>query len=169
MDAINQLLFNFGVSWPKFLAQVVLFLIVYGILSKYAFGPLVKVLEERRRRIEEGQANAEKIKQQLAEAEKNYAEILKKANAEAAALIEETRKSAEALSQREAQNAIRQAEDIIAKARADIENERNRMVDEVKKEMVGLVVNTTAKVTGKVLTPEDQKRLNEETAAQLAV
>ena len=125
--------------------------------------------EERRRRIEEGQANAEKIKQQLAEAEKNYAEILKKANAEAAALIEETRKSAEALSQREAQNAIRQAEDIIAKARADIENERNRMVDEVKKEMVGLVVNTTAKVTGKVLTPEDQKRLNEETAAQLAV
>ena len=42
------------------------------------------------------------------------------------------------------------------------------MIYEVKKEMVGLVVNTTAKVVGKVLTPEDQKRLSEETAKQLA-
>lgn len=168
MDAVTQLLTTFGVTWPKFLAQVILFLIVYFILSRFAFGPIIKVLEDRRRLIEEGQTNAEKIKQQLAEAEQRYEEVLKKANGEAAALIEETRKSAEALSQREAQNAIRQAEEIITKARTDIENERNKMVAEVKKEMVGLVVDTTAKVTGKVLTAEDQKRLNAETTAQLS-
>lgn len=169
MEILNTVFTTFGVTWPKFIAQIILFLIVYLVLSRFAFGPIIKVLEERRRLIEEGQTNAEKIKQQLAEAEKRYEEVLRKANAEAQELIEETRKSAEALSQREAQNAIRQAEDIIAKARTDIGNERNRMVAEVKKEMVGLVVDTTAKVTGKILTPEDQKRLNDETTAQLAV
>jgi F-type H+-transporting ATPase subunit b len=168
MDQLQQLLSDFGVSWQKLLSQIVLFLIVYFTLNKFAFGPIVKVLEERRRRIAEGQENAEKIKQQLAEAEKHYEEIIQKANAEAQQLIDEARKSGEALTQKQAQDAIRQAEEIIAKARADIEIERNKMEAEVRKQMVGLVVDTTAKVTGKVLTPEDQKRLNEETERQLA-
>jgi len=159
---------QFGVSWSHLISQVILFLIVYFILSKFAFGPIVKMLEERRRRIEESQLNAEKIKRQLAEAEKRYQEILQTANTEAQQLIEETRKSGEALSQKQAQDAIREAEGIIAKAKASIEVERNLMVSEVRKEMVNLVVNTTAKVTGKVLTKEDQERLNKETTSQLA-
>jgi F-type H+-transporting ATPase subunit b len=159
---------QFGVDWQKLLSQVVLFSILYFTLNKFAFGPIIKILEERRRRIAEGQENAEKIKQQLAEAEKHYEEIVQKANAEAQQLIDEARKSGEALTQKQAQDAIRQAEEIIVKARADIEIERNKMEAEVRKQMVGLVVDTTAKVTGKVLTSEDQKRLNEETERQLA-
>lgn len=168
MEQVNALLEQFGFDWPKFIAQIILFLIVYGVLSKFAFGPIIQMLEERRRRIEEGQLNAEKIKQQLAEAEQRYSELLQKANVEAQALIDEARKSSEAIREKQVQDAIREAEGIIARAQQDIEVERNRMVADVKKEMIGLVVNTTAKVTGKVLTPEDQKRLNEETAAQLA-
>lgn len=169
MDQIQSLLVDqFGFSWSKLIAQIILFLIVYLILNKFAFGPIIAMLEERRRRIEEGQLNAEKIKRQLAEAEKRYQEILQKANGEAQHLIEEARKSGEAISQKQAQEAIRQAEEIIAKAQTAIEVERNKMVGEVKKEMVDLVITTTSKVTGKVLTPEDQKRLNEETTKQLA-
>lgn len=168
MEQVQSLLTDFGVNWSKFLAQVILFLIVYWVLSKFAFGPIVKMLEERRRRIEEGQTNAEKIKQQLADAEKSYAEMLQKANAEAQALIDEARKSSEAIREKQVQDAIREAEGIIARARQDIDVERNRMVADVKKEMINLVVGATAKVTGKVLTPEDQKRLNSEAAAQLA-
>jgi F-type H+-transporting ATPase subunit b len=168
MDQVQNLLTQFGVTWPKLLAQILIFLTLYITLNKLAFGPIIKVLEERRRRIEEGQANAEKIKQQLADAEKHYEEIIHKANVEAQQLIEETRKSGEALSQKQAQDAIRQAEEIISKARADIEIERNKMESEVRKHMVGLVVDTTAKVTGKVLTAADQARLNEETTRQLA-
>ena len=52
MDTIAQ---QFGVYWPNFIAQVILFAIVYFVLRKYAFGPIVAMLEERRRRIEEGQ------------------------------------------------------------------------------------------------------------------
>ncbi len=168
MSVLQQIFDTFGVTWPKFLAQVILFLIVYVVLSKYAFGPIVKMLEERRRLIEEGQNNAEKIKQQLAESEKRYEEVLQRANAEAQALIEEARKSGEALTEKQAQDAIRRAEDIIAKARLDIDSERHRMIGEVKREMVNLVIDTTAKVTGKILTPEDQARLTQETTSQIA-
>jgi len=168
MEQVEQLMVQFGVSWPKLIAQVILFLILYGMLSKFAFGPIIKMLEERRRRIEEGQANAEKIKKQLAEAEVRYQEILRKANDEAIKLIEEARLSSEAATQKQIQKAIKDAESVLAKANESIVRERNKMVAEVKQEMVGLVVNTTAKVVGKVLTPEDEKRLTEETTHQLA-
>ena len=168
MDVITQIFSNFGVTWPKFIAQVILFLVVYWVLNKYAFGPVLKMLTERRRRIEEGQHNAEKIKKQLAEAELRYQEVLRKANEDATRLLEEARASSDAISQKQLQQAIKDAEGIIAKAQDTIVQERNKMIYEVKKEMVGLVVNTTAKVVGKVLTPEDQKRLSEETVKQLA-
>lgn len=159
---------TFGVSWGKFIAQIILFLIVYWVLKKYAFGPILEVLNERRRRIEEGQHNAEKIKKQLAEAELRYQEVLRKANEEATRLIEEARATTDAHTQRQLQQAIKDAEGIIAKAHESITQERHKMVAEVKKEMVELVVHTTAKVVGKVITPEDQKRLSEETSRQLA-
>lgn len=168
MDIITKLFADFGVTWSKFIAQVILFLIVYFVLNKFAFSSVIAMLEERRRRIEEGQVNAEKIKKQLAEAELRYQEVLRKANEEAGRLLEEARASTEIHTQKQLQQAIKDAEGIIAKARDSIIHERSKMVAEVKNEMVSLIVNTTAKVVGKVITPEDQKRLNEETTRQLA-
>src|SRR5258705_8560694 len=168
MDVITQIFSNFGVTWPKFIAQIILFLVVYWVLNTYAFGPILKMLNERRRRIEEGQHNAEKIKKQLAEAELRYQEVLRKANDDATRLLEEARAMSDAISQKQLQQAIKDAEGIIVKAHDSIVQERNKMVAEVKKEMVDLVVKTTSKVVGKVITPEDQKRLSEETIKQLA-
>jgi F-type H+-transporting ATPase subunit b len=168
MEFLSTFFADFGVSWPKFLSQVVLFAIVYFILSKFAFGPVLSMLEERRQKIEEGQLNAEKIKRQLAEAELRYQEILRKANEDASRLIEEAKANSDASSQRQLQSAIKEAEEIVSRARDEIALERKKMVAEVKQEMVSLVVDTTAKVTGKVLTPEDQKRLTAETAKALA-
>lgn len=168
MNVITEIFSNFGVTWPKFIAQIILFLIVYWVLNKYAFGPVLKMLAERRRRIEEGQHNAERIKKQLAEAELRYQEVLRKANDEATKLLDEARATGDAISQKQMQQAIKDAEGIIAKAQDTIVQERNKMVAEVKKEMVDLVVKTTSKVVGKVITPEDQQRLSEETVKQIA-
>ena len=168
MDTVTQLFNQFGVTWPKFLAQVILFLIVYLILKKFAFGPIIAIFEERRKTIEESQANAEKIKKQLAESELRCQEILRKANADAQRIIEEGRATSDAATQKHIQQAVKDAEGIIAKANESVELNRARMVAEVKKEMVHLVVDTTAKVAGKVLTDSDQERLAVETAKQLA-
>ncbi len=168
MDTATQLLTQFGVNWPKFIAQVILFLIVYMILKKFAFAPVIAIFEERRRTIEEGQANAAKIKKQLAESEARCQEILRKANADAQRIIEEGRLASDSQSQKHIQQAVRDAENILVKARETVELDQARMVAEVKKEMVNLVVNTTSKVVGKILTPADQERLASETTSQLA-
>ena len=168
MDTVTQLFTQFGITWPKFLAQVILFLTVYLILKKFAFGPIIAIFEERRKTIEEGQANAEKIKKQLAESEIRCQEILRKANADAQRIIEEGRTISDASSQKHIQQAIKDAEGIIEKANENVALERTRMVAEVKNEMVKLVVDTTAKVAGKILTESDQQRLAAETTKQLA-
>jgi F-type H+-transporting ATPase subunit b len=165
---MDELLTQFGISGPKFIAQVILFLIVYAVLKKFAFAPIIAVFEERRKTIAESQANAEKIKKQLAEAEIRYQEMLRKANSEAQQLIEEARAASEATTQKHLQQAIKDAENIISKARESVDLERARMVADVKREMIHLVVDTTSKVAGKILTDADQERLAGETTKQLA-
>src|SRR5437879_12910649 len=80
---------TFGWNWQLFLSQVISFSIVAFLLRRFAYKPILGVLEERRRRIEEGLLNAEKIKRELAEAEKRYAEILAKAKRQTQKMIDD--------------------------------------------------------------------------------
>jgi F-type H+-transporting ATPase subunit b len=167
-DMLRDTAETFGWNPWLFFSQVISFVIVALLLRRFAYKPILNVLEERRRRIEEGQINAEKIKRQLDEAEKRYSEILAKANAEAQKMIDEARESSAHLAERKQQEAIAAAEQILAKAREASAIEHERTMDSLKQELGRLVVDTTAKVTGKVLTPEDQQRLQEEAMSQLA-
>jgi F-type H+-transporting ATPase subunit b len=167
-DILRETAETFGWNWKLFLSQVISFVIVALLLRRFAYKPILAVLEERRRKIEEGQLNAEKIRKELAEAEKRYQEIVTKANADAQKMIDEARESAAHLSERKQQEAIAAAEQIIAKAREAAALEHERTMESLKHELGRLVVETTAKVTEKVLTPEDQRRLQEEAARQLA-
>ena len=160
---------TFGVDWPHFIAQVVSFLIVAGLLYKFAYKRILQVLEERRQTIAQGLANAERIKQELARTEAARDETLRKANEEANRLIAEARAAAERVGERETQKAVAAAEDIITKAREAAAAEHARMLAELKREIGRLVVSTTANVTGKVLTQDDQRRLIEETNRQVTV
>jgi F-type H+-transporting ATPase subunit b len=159
---------RFGLDLPHFLAQVVSFLIVTGLLYRFAYKPILAVLEERRQRIAESLANAEKIRAELAKTEVARQEVLNRANAQANQFIEEARAAAARVREQETQRAIAMAEQIIAKAREAAAADHARMLGELKREVGRLVVQTTATVTGKILTPEDQKRLAEETSRQLA-
>ena len=168
LDSAKETALQFGFDWVMFGSQCISFLIVCILLQRFAYKPILKVLEERRERIAEGLINADKIKQQLAEAEVRYNEILTKANADAQKMLEEAKASAAVLSDRKAQQAISEAEQIVTKAREAAVAEHDRMLVELKREVGRLVIDTTIKVTGKILTPEDQKRISEETASQVA-
>jgi F-type H+-transporting ATPase subunit b len=159
---------QFGVDWPHFIAQVISFCIVAFLLQKFAYKPVLNMLEERRQRIAEGLANADKIKAELQRTEANRLEVLNQANVQANKLIEEARAAANRVREEETQKAIAAAEQIITKAREAAAADHARMLIELKREVGRLVVQTTATVTGKILTPEDQKRLAEETAKQIA-
>jgi len=159
---------TFGFDVKIFLSQVISFVLVALLLKQFAYKPILAVLEERRQRIAEGLLNAEKIKQQLAEAEQRYQEILAKGNAEAQRMIDEARASAGVIAERKQQEAIVAAEQILAKAREASALEHERSMSQLKRELGRLVIDTTAKVTGKVLTREDQRRLQEEASRQVA-
>src|SRR6185437_9314652 len=107
-DILRDTAETFGWNWKLFLSQIIIFCIVAYLLQRFAYKPILAVLEERRRKIEEGQLNAEKIKKELAEAEKRYQEIVAKANADAQKMIDETRESAAHLSERKQKRPLRQ-------------------------------------------------------------
>ena len=167
-DTAKEVGLQFGFDPVLFFSNVISFLLVCFLLQRYAYKPIIDVLEERRQRIAESLRNAEQIKQQLADAEVKHAEILNRANAEAQKMIEEARASAAALAEQRNQQAIAEAEGIISKAREALQIERDRAFTDLRAEVARLVVATTGKVTGKILTAEDQRRLSEEAAREIA-
>src|SRR3954470_6283617 len=167
-EMVKQTGETFGFDTKIFLSQVISFIIVALVLRRFAYKPILAILEERRQRIQEGLLNSEKIKQQLAEAEQRHAEILTQANAQAQKMIDEARESASHVAERKQQEAVAAAEQIMAKAREAASLEHERTMAQLKREVGRLVVDTTAKVTGKVLTGDDQRRLQEEAARQIA-
>jgi F-type H+-transporting ATPase subunit b len=158
---------TFGLNAPFFIAQVINFFLVIFVLKKFAFGPIQAMLEERRGRIAAGEAKLKQIEQQLAESERTTAAAIAKANEDAARLVEEAKTSAAALSEQKAQEAIASAQQILAKAEAAAAAERAQIKAELKQEFGRLVTATTAQVTGKVLTSDDQARINQEALASV--
>ena len=167
-DTVNEIAKTFGVDWSHLIAQIISFIIVAIALYKWAYKPVLQVLEERRQRITEGLANAERIKEELAKTEAARQEVLAQANAQANRLIEEARAAAARVQEAETQKAVAEAAQIIAKAQDAAAVEKARTMSDLRREIGRLVVQTTGRVTGKVLTPEDQRRLAEETTSQLA-
>jgi F-type H+-transporting ATPase subunit b len=168
MDQIKDIANTFGVDWPHLIAQIISFSIVCTLLYFFAYKRVLAMLEERRQRIAESLANAEKIKSDMARAETQRQEILSQANVQATKLIDEARAAAAKVQEQETQKAIASAEQIIAKAREAAAADHARMLAELKKEVGRLVVQTTTTVTGRILTNEDQRRLAEETARQVS-
>jgi F-type H+-transporting ATPase subunit b len=158
----------FGVDWPHLLAQIASFCIVCFILHRFAYRPILKMLEARRRQIALGLANAEKITAELAQTETQRQEVMTQANVQANKFIADARAAAVRVREQETRKAMAAAEQITIKARDAVAQEHDRMLAELKREVGRLVVQVTTAVTGKILTSEDQDRLAEETAKHVA-
>ena len=165
---VGEIARTFGVDWPHLGAQMISFGIVCAVLYALAYKPILRILEARRQQIAGGLANAEKIKAELARIEVARQDVLTQAGAEGKQLIDEARAAAARVQAEETQKAIAAAEQIVVRAHETVERERARMLAELRREVGRLVVQTTASVTGKILTADDQRRLAEETARQLA-
>lgn len=165
--ALEALSKTFGLHGAFFVAQVVNFFLVIIVLKKFAFGPIQKMLEQRRERIAAGEEKLKQIEKQLAESEATTAAAIAKANEDALRLISEAKAGAAAFTEQKSQDAIAQAQQILAKAEAAANADRERISAELKREFGRLVASTTSQVTGKVLTDADQHRINEEALAKV--
>jgi F-type H+-transporting ATPase subunit b len=165
---VEEIARTFGVNWPHLTAQIISFGIVCALLYWFAYQPVLRMLETRRQQIAQGLANTEKINAALAGIEAQRLQAMADAQAQSAKLIAEARDIARHLREQETQRAAAAAEQILLKAQEAATQEHVRMLAELKQEVGRLVVQTTASVVGKVLTPEDQRRLAEESARNLA-
>jgi len=160
---------QFGLELPKLIAQVIIFGVVFWVLKAKAFGPIMAMLEQRRQRIADGESKLEKIAKDLAEAEANARAVLDKANADAARLVADANESAKALAERKQQDAVHEANQIMAKAREAAQLEHEQLMSQLKREFGRMVSDATSRVTGKVLNTDDQARINQETTAQVSL
>lgn len=165
---VQKIANTFGVDWPHLASQIISFTIVCLLLQRFAYKPVLKMLEERRQLIALGQANAEKIAAELARTEAQRQDVLLKANTEAGALIAEARAAAARVLKAESEKAVAFAEQIIVRAREEAAQDHARMLADLKGHMGQLVVQTAASVTGKILTAEDHRRLTEDTVQKMA-
>jgi len=165
---VSDITKTFGVNWQLFISQLIAFIVVALVLKKFAYKPVLDMLEQRRERIAQAEANAEKIQAELAETKAERDKVLAEANQKAQEMIADAKEAAKQVGEAEGQKAIKQAEEIIRKAREATEADRDQMMSELKAEIGRLVVETTAKVSGKVLTAEDQQRLIDDTNRELA-
>jgi F-type H+-transporting ATPase subunit b len=159
---------TFGVDWPHLIAQTISFSIVCALLYFLAYRPVLAMLAARREQIASGLANAEKIKAELANTESQRQAVLAQARAEAATLLEHAHAAAARVEAEETRKALAKAEQILTAANAAAAQDHARMLADLRREVGRLVIQTTATVIGKVLTPDDHRRLAEETTRSLA-
>jgi F-type H+-transporting ATPase subunit b len=165
---VGEIARTFGVDWTHLISQIISFAIVCAVLYKFAYGRVLTMLEERRQQIAQGIANAEQIKAELDKTETQRLEVMSRAHGQCAKLIEEARAAAARVLEQETQKAIAAAEQITIKAREAAAQDHERMLAELKREVGRLVIQATTVAMGRVLTPEDHRRLAEETARQVA-
>ena len=153
---------RFGIYPSLFLSQLVAFFVVCLLLKKFAYGPVLEMLEQRQARIASGEEKLKEIEQKLADSEETTAALIAKANEDAKRLIDEAKESSAKIAEQKSKEAVATAQNIIAKAEEAAKAERAEMAASLKKEFGRLVVATTSQVTGKTLNDDDQKRLNKE-------
>lgn len=164
---MGELVTKLGIDWKLLLANALTFFIVLWVLRKFAYAPIMDVLDKRQKSIGEGLDAAQRSKQELAAIQADKQEILKEAKGEAHAILAEAKKQGEAMRQKLSDQASADAAATLARTKTLLERERVDMVRQAKTELADLVVAATGKVLDRTLKPADQTKLAQEAMSAL--
>ncbi len=167
LDSIRGLLETFGIEWSHFLVQFITFAALALILYRWMFKPVLATMDERQHKIESGLKYAEEMKAKLEQANQQSEEFLRKAALEAQAIVNDARKTAKELADRQTQDTAAQTSAMLAKAQQAIELERGKMIAEVRTEIARLVTLTTGKVLAKELSADEKSRYTQAATREL--
>jgi F-type H+-transporting ATPase subunit b len=148
---------------------IVTFFITFLILRRYAFGPIQRLIDQRRDRIREALDEADKARIEARELRELTKKERDEAKLERERILEETRRQAQTLFQQARQQADEDLRERLDKNRAEIEAENRRMLAQIRRDVVELTLLAAEKVTGKTLDSDDQRRLIDETIDELDV
>jgi len=150
-----------GINWPVLLTQVVTFIILLLLLRLFVYKPLMRMMDERSRRIKESIDQAESVKQASLHAEEQVKKQLEEASREGQERIARALKAGEDVKQKAQVDARKEAETLIERARAEIRQERDDAIDGVRREFADLTVLAAGKVIEESLDIEKHRKLIE--------
>jgi len=151
------------------IAQLVIFLLVLGVLYRLAWGPLLRILNERRARIAQGVEATQKAMQELEAAERERQAKLEEARREAQTILDRIAKQGEDLRKELEVKAREQAEALIAKARAEIQQERQKAVQDLRSRVADLAVMAAGRIIGESLDAKKHRELIERTIEEAEI
>ena len=166
-DTAQGIVETFGIDWPMLIAQAINFLIVAIVIWKFAFKNVLSTIKEREKQISDSLKNADRIKLELEETEKQQQQTLQDASLEAKKTISSAQEQAKALIESQKDDARKQAEEIIAKAKVAMEQERERVLLEAREEIASLVVLTATKVLSKDLSEAEKEKFSSQATKEL--
>ena len=158
---------TFGVRGDLFVAQLVNFLLVLLVLWRFAYKPIMRLLEEREQKIVESVKNAETIEKRLREAEVEHAKIVTGARAEAQAIVEKAVADTEVRKTEMVEAAKREVERVILKGKQQLDEERQAMLIAARKDLVDIAVKAAAKIVTDGMTEKKSQSLAEEMVRKL--
>ena len=154
-DLINGL----GINLPVLITQVVTFIILLVILRFVAYKPLMRMLDERSKRVKESMDQAESVKEQSAHAEEEVKKQLAEASRQGQERIAKAVQSGEEVKQKAQEDARQEAEVLITRARSEIQRERDDAIGSVRREFADLTIMAAGKVIDRSLDKEQHREL----------
>lgn len=148
-----------GINLPTLLAQVVNFALLLGLLYLVAYKPIMRMLDERSRKIKESMEQTELIKQQAEHAEEEVKKQLETAGKEGMKIVARAMHTGEEVRQKAQHGAKQDAEILIGRARVEIQRERDGAIDELRKEFADLTIMAAEKVIEKSLDKPTHRQL----------
>ena len=163
MEIIN----DFGINPVLLTAQIVNFLILFVILRKILFKPLLKTLEERKQRITQSLKEAEQVSAELAEAEKTSKQIVQRANQQADQLVQDAKKIASDIRSQALLEAKAETELVFAKNKQALELEKEKMRSSLRHDLMEVVVMVTEKMLNKSLSAQEKAEITKKSLKEL--
>jgi F-type H+-transporting ATPase subunit b len=140
-----------GINLPLLVAFVINFVILFGLLTLVLYKPVLKILDERQAKIKESIDQAEQIREQIAHSEEQIKTNLDTARKERQAIIAQATQIGERLKEEAKEGARNEAESLITKAQAEIKQERDKTIDELRQEFANIAILAAEKVIKETL------------------
>ena len=150
---------SLGINMPTLLAQVINFVILFGLLYLVAYKPIMRMLDERSRKVKESMEQTEFIKEQAAHAEEEAEKRIEAASREGQELVTRAVRTGEEMRQQAQQEARQDAEALIARARTAIQREQDDAIGELRKEFADLTILAAEKVIDRSLDKEAHRQI----------
>lgn len=161
---MDQIVSTFGINAKLLVIQIVNFGILLFLLHRFLYRPVIRIMNERQAKIEKGMDDAKKAATELTEASAKREEILAQTKAESKAILDSALASAGKIKESIQEEAEEKAKEIVAQAFAQAQEEKNKMMAEVKDEVLALAVEITEKILGEQVTELRDKKYIERLA-----